>query len=217
MDRKEGVSVFFAYLPTDAGPDFYTNFYATLPLPIQQQLNRYYREQDRLAGIIGKNLLRYGLRKLGLEATALEAMQYTATNRPYLAHDPWVDFNLSHSESLVVCAISVVARVGVDVEKEKAISLVNFQASFSGRQWETLESSAHPQKLFYQLWVQKEALVKADGSGLGVPFAEIDMMENTSLLQQDRWFLTRLEIDPLYCSWLACSKKVAVTTEQVVF
>jgi len=211
------VLVLFAYLPLKVGTDFYTTYYTRLPLPMQAKLSHYYRQEDQLAGIIGKNLLRYGLNKLGIASSVLEAIQYTASSRPYLPLFPKIDFNISHSGSLVTCAISLTVRVGIDVEREKEVAIIHFQSSFSSSQWQMLENAANPQKLFYQLWVQKEALVKADGLSQAICFTDIDIKENMSSIHKRRWFLSPLAINPLYCAWLATDCIGNILTEQVFF
>jgi 4'-phosphopantetheinyl transferase len=79
-------------------------------------------------------------------------------------------FNLSHSGQLVVCAVSRLAAVGVDVELPRAGV---DSAALARRFFSTAETAALaglPQaaqaERFYHLWTLKEAYIKLTGQGL---------------------------------------------------
>ena len=84
-------------------------------------------------------------------------------------------FNLSHSGSYAVCAVSD-APVGVDIEvRRKNTNLKVAKRFFSQAEndyidsFETLESR---EDAFYRIWTLKEAFVKATGEGLSRPLNE---------------------------------------------
>jgi 4'-phosphopantetheinyl transferase len=168
-----------------------------------------------VAGILGKYLLLCGLKKLGFSSTHIESLEYKKNNRPHLSSLPHLDFNISHSGSLVVCALSTNVRLGIDVEKQKPVNILNLKEQFSPGQWEELENASDPVKLFYQYWVQKESVVKAVDSEYLIPFAEIDIQPNRATINNKVWYLTSLNIEPSYCSWLTTDCLADIVMEQV--
>lgn len=82
-----------------------------------------------------------------------------------------LDFSLSHSEGWALIAVSRVREVGVDVEiiKKRASLEAVAQRFFSQAEAERVGSATDAGDgggIFYQLWVLKEAVLKAWGSGL---------------------------------------------------
>jgi 4'-phosphopantetheinyl transferase len=96
--------------------------------------------------------------------------------KPALAHDfgaPPLAFNLSHTDGLVACAVARNAEVGVDVESvERATDSRDIaERYFSESELAELDACPQEQRAarFIELWVLKEAYLKAIGSGLAHP------------------------------------------------
>lgn len=92
------------------------------------------------------------------------------SGKPFLAGNLPLQFNYSHSEDLLIMAVSEGYELGVDLEQIKpeiehsTISRHFFSPDEMG--WlQTLEPEDQV-KAFYYLWTCKEAVLKADGSGL---------------------------------------------------
>ena len=77
-------------------------------------------------------------------------------------------FNVSHSHGLVAFVMDEVP-VGIDVEKLKIIekNLVNFISNDSEMQY------IHDGKSFFEIWTNKESLVKALGTGINKKVSSI--------------------------------------------
>ncbi len=89
-----------------------------------------------------------------------------------------VFFNVSHCETLAAIALCDAGEVGVDVESAAAVAgpppLIASMASPAESAW----LCAHPDvadRALARLWVRKEAVLKAVGSGLGTPMVGIDL------------------------------------------
>lgn len=135
----------------------------------------------------------------------------TETGRPYFKECPWLDFSLSHTTGLVVCALAVGAgagvapRVGVDVEspvnEEKAVRLAN--RFFQPAEKEYLRASGDIPRAFAEIFTAKEAYGKYLGDGLAVHLgddtARADFAENAKI-----WFF-RYRVGG-YCITLCQSK-----------
>ncbi len=99
-------------------------------------------------------------------------INYTASGKPALTNSPW-QFNLSHSQHLILCAIAEGGAVGVDVEHR----LRSCPMERIMRRWAKADSFQSWQKLpqpqqseeFWRWWTQQEAIAKALGTGISRP------------------------------------------------
>jgi 4'-phosphopantetheinyl transferase len=84
-----------------------------------------------------------------------------------------LQFNLSHTDKLIVMAVTLNNDIGVDVEyvsrKRKTIELAD--RYFSTVEAEHLHdlSKEKQRERFFELWTLKEAYIKACGMGLSIP------------------------------------------------
>src|SRR5215510_752841 len=120
---------------------------------------------------------RAGLRKilanvLGESPEPL-VFSYSARGKPSL-HDhegpPGLRFNLSHSEDVAMLALSWGIEVGVDLEAEGEdhLSWEMAELTFNAVEieWLNEHSATDFPRAFLELWTLKEAVLKAEGSGL---------------------------------------------------
>ena len=138
-----------------------------------------------------KNILNMGsLAAAAQSLAALEALDFllteecvlkrTADGRPYAANLPHVDFSLSHSGVLSVCALACggeyAPRVGVDIEKEyeKNPDKLVFRF-FSEGEKNYYSLSENKKKAFTLLWTRKEAYLKYTGEGLSAALSSFDV------------------------------------------
>jgi 4'-phosphopantetheinyl transferase len=92
--------------------------------------------------------------------------------KPYLADNPELVFNLSHSVNTMVLAVAWNCQLGIDIEvcKQRAnfSALVNkCFAEEEAAYWNKLPEDQKSRE-FYRFWTRKEALVKAAGQGLSL-------------------------------------------------
>ncbi len=99
-------------------------------------------------------------------------------------------FNLTHTEDLVACALTRVGEIGIDAELTTRTVEVDAVARhfFSDQEKEMLAGLAEMERRakFFELWVLKEAYLKACGAGLS------QSPESVSLdsVRADGWQLT---------------------------
>ena len=88
-------------------------------------------------------------------------------------------FNLSHSNSLAVVAVTRVAPVGVDLEYKRALpdweSVARRFFSPSENQQLSCVAGLERQDAFYCCWTRKEAVIKATGEGLSARLDSFDV------------------------------------------
>lgn len=97
---------------------------------------------------------------------------YNAHGKPEILHAAKLQFNLSHSGDLALLAVGKGFPMGVDIEKYSARPYKGIAKSlFSEQEYE--EFIKVPQALkpaiFFHVWAQKEAFIKACGLGLSYP------------------------------------------------
>ena len=109
---------------------------------------------------------------LNIEPQQLE-FQSDAYHKPSIRGDSPLCFNLTHSESVALCAVTEGRPIGVDVERVHPIAEMDAIASTHFAQAEYRQFSRLPSQdkeaAFFALWTRKEAFVKAVGQGLLYP------------------------------------------------
>lgn len=134
----------------------------------------FHRKQDRLNYMVGRFIIRSILsREEGILPCDLEFL-YTTDGKPFVSGlSKKRYFNLSHSGTCVVCAVSEEGEVGIDVEK--VIDGDN-HTSIAGRYFtdsEYVDICSNPiidrSLRFTKYWTLKEAFGKACGLGLQIP------------------------------------------------
>jgi 4'-phosphopantetheinyl transferase len=87
-----------------------------------------------------------------------------------------------------MCGVSP-TRIGVDVELMLPIPLVIFKSDFTPEEFMHIQQAPNPLLAFYTHWTQKEAMLKAMGTGLSIPLIDITLKNNVSYYQQNPWNL----------------------------
>ncbi|MCB9231836.1 MAG: 4'-phosphopantetheinyl transferase superfamily protein [Bacteroidia bacterium] len=183
MDKR--VLILFSRITQPFSPEKWQELLALVPAQQQEKILRYHRWQDRHLGLVGKLLLREGLLAFDLSPELTEKMTFNAWDRPEIPGD--MDFNLSHSGEMVVCALSRAGRVGIDVEQIQQIDFRDFQKQMTESQWEDIRSGEHLLGKFFQYWTLKEAVIKLDGRGLSLPLMQLETDFRRAWLGQQSW------------------------------
>jgi len=86
-------------------------------------------------------------------------------------------FNVSNSQSLALCAVTLQHEIGVDVEFVREARDVEILAArfFAQQEIQDLHSIPEAERLkaFYHCWTRKEAVLKAVGDGLSIPLDQL--------------------------------------------
>jgi 4'-phosphopantetheinyl transferase len=126
-----------------------------------------------------------------------------------------LQFNLAHTDGLVVMAVGRTPRIGVDVERiDGRVRLAVARRYFSTAEADALEALPADQRdrRFRRLWTLKEACLKAVGTGIsgglgGMTFHFEDdgvRFERASDPDASRWAFREFEVDGEYLVALAC-------------
>lgn len=136
---------------------------------------RFYFDQDRHRFLLTRALVRGVLSRYAGQPPERWRFTTNAYGRPELLDPPpgVPQFNLSHTEGLIVCAISAGGQLGVDAERvvpERArIDLA--RRFFAPSEADAIERTAGPRQAerFFEFWTLKESYIKARGLGLALP------------------------------------------------
>lgn len=174
---------------------------STLPHPFHQRAKRFHRWQDRCATLLGRMLLLEGLQKIGLSNTDLNTIYYSDFGKPAL--DGPVYFNISHSGSMVACALTDQGEVGLDVELLRPINLDDFRDWTDPPPWEATANPKEKLNYFYDFWTLRESVLKADGHGMSIHPKEIRVANQHAWVNHKSWCVHPLHIHPDYRAHVA--------------
>lgn len=172
-----------------------------VPFNVQSQILKHRKWEDKQRSLFGKLLLITGLKSLGLISYSLKDLKWTKFRKPYF--DNVTDFNISHSGEYTICAISNTNKVGIDIEEIQDIPLYGFESQFSKKEWEKVLNAENSLRSFYTLWTQKEAFIKAIGTGLYFPLNEVFIENNKIIWDNKEWLLEEINLDQRYISYLS--------------
>jgi 4'-phosphopantetheinyl transferase len=197
------------------------NLQQTLDGNERARAERFYFKRDRNHFIVAHGLLRVILsRYLNIEPGDLRFC-YSPYGKPMLAKEFDGDrlrFNLSHSHSLVLYAVTRARDIGIDIERIRPDLAYEQIAEgfFSPREVAALRTVPTSRQLgaFFNCWTRKEAYIKARGEGLSLPLDRFDVSlapgEPAILLstvgdphETSRWSLRELDLAPGYVAALA--------------
>src|SRR5262245_13021698 len=104
------ICIYYAYFEKLPGEKF-AALLNDLPQNIQERIKKFRRWQDAHAVLTGRKLLSTILsdERTGL---SLDNVMYSSTGRPYFNEK--VDFSISHSGNIAVCAVSTGSKIGID-------------------------------------------------------------------------------------------------------
>jgi 4'-phosphopantetheinyl transferase len=143
-------------------------------------------------------------------------LSYSAHGKPSLANAPVnIEFNVSHSDDLLVIALCLNQPIGVDIEKEEPqFPVMQIAARFfcqsEQRALAALEGERRL-RAFFQIWTAKEALLKANSLGFSVDPSKVEVALNplrfisgeSGDAESRRWHLSALTLEAGYSGALA--------------
>ncbi|PSB57325.1 4'-phosphopantetheinyl transferase family protein [Chamaesiphon polymorphus] len=121
-----------------------------------------------------------------------------------------IQFNLSHSRDRAVYGISAKDPIGIDIEYIHPLPAADLVDRFFSPAEQAIFHSLpldSQQAAFFHAWVQKEAYLKACGTGLSTPLDRIEVSIDPStpaaiisVPTNDIWHIQKLEISAEYAS-----------------
>lgn len=177
-----------------------------LPFHWKEKIISYRRWQDRQASLYGKLLLVEGLKNIGIYLNNHIEFQFSDNNRPSLP-DLGIDFNISHTQGIVVCAISEEYKVGIDIEMIREVGLNYFTETMTLTQWKEINSEPDRYSTFFKYWAIKESVLKVDGRGITLPLDIMEVHDDSIQLDSGKWYVTSLDIKEGFMAYIATEIK----------
>lgn len=158
----------------------------------QDSIQRLINSRDRVSSLVGLHLLKKCVLDEGVPDFQLANIKYPESGKPYWqsANADKLDFNISHSQDLIIVAMSRTMRVGVDAEKKRTLKSLNFKMVMSAGELEQIQQTPD---LFFDLWSKKEAVVKAaDTSGIS-RMRDVFLCNERATLDEECWHLRAVD------------------------
>lgn len=199
------VKVYYTYFKEQLNEPLFAKYLGLLPQEMQQKIVRFRHWQDSQASLFGKILLSRGLADLGL-SYPLSEIKYTNYGRPYFNQE--IDFNISHSGGCIACAFTTTGKIGIDIEEVRPVGIQDFKSIFHEEEWSDITTSAHADYTFFHYWTTKEAIVKAEGTGLNIPLKKILVKNEASVLNDVTWYHQSISWYENYMVKIASDRKL---------
>lgn len=155
----------------------------------RQRINRYRLRKDAQNSLLGDILLHYALRQYFIhnEDVSFGTNEY---GKPFLKSHPNIQYNISHTDNYVACAITKDIPVGVDVETVKPIELDLAERFFTKNEYKYIANCPLEQQMqcFYRIWTRKESYVKMIGKGLTIPLNSFNVLKNKDIHYEEFLF-----------------------------
>lgn len=148
-----------------------------------ERANKFMFANDNKTYTVCHAILRLILARLLKASSSLLDFEYEENGKPFI-NNKEIEFNLSHSKSHCVIAISPL-QLGIDIEVPK--KLVNFddvvKKVFTQKEQDLIYTSSDPAKTFFTFWTRKEAVIKATGKGITSYLNEFSVCNGTNNAQ----------------------------------
>lgn len=124
---------------------------------------------------------------------------------------PGVSISLSYSGNLVMVAGTIKGTIGVDIERLNIVNFGSFNNVYLPQEWDYVLDSIKPLEAFYEIWTQKESIVKADGRGFMIEPERVDTFEGRINLSEDhrQWNVISMKLLNCYIVSLACDNSIS--------
>lgn len=165
--------------------DEYNKWFSLMSEEKQAKVNRFYFDDDRKRTVAGEMLARKAVAKrCGVSEESI-VFGKNENGKPF-AQNLDVQFNISHSEDMVVCVVAD-NPVGIDVEKIRQIDLKVAKRVYTQDEIDYLYGGDETAILerFFELWTAKEAYLKFLGCGIVDKLNEMYVNTENVLVQKD--------------------------------
>jgi len=179
---------------------------------------RFIHEADRERYVVAHGVVRDLLSRylnIDPEALAFVTNKFGKPDLVSLGDRPPLRFNLAHSGDLVLCAVTLERRVGVDVERVRTdydvMELaINQFADDEVRALRNYSATERP-NAFFRCWTRKEAYIKARGEGLALALNQFAVTVSAEEIPKvcwssdevdaaKNWTMVNLETHPGYAA-----------------
>lgn len=219
MDKGE---VHLYYIPIKDRQRDLTRYRSLLSDREKGRADRYRFHESQERYVLGRGILRDILSGyLGMPPQEIEIAK-RATGKPHLPSSP-IQFNISHSNQCMLCAVTQTTPIGVDYQGVYEISHMETLVGsfFSPREQDRFHDTPEHKRrdFFFKTWVRKEAFMKATGLGFHLPSHCFSIsesgngglnvqIEDRPSIHGQQWSIQDLNVQPGYQAALALKGEV---------
>lgn len=138
----------------------------------KKRAHRFHFPRHQRRFIVARAMMRKILANYLDEKPEQISFEYNKQGKPFITHMSKIEFNLSHSGELALLAVGQNASMGVDLEffSERPYDEIGRNLFSTAERTELARQNFHIKSLiFFHIWAQKEAFIKASGLGLSYP------------------------------------------------
>ncbi len=169
-ETLDATSVHFWWVDLACGDAERQCYLDSLPAEDQVAVLRFSTPNLQRRATVAKAVTRQILAAYLSEDPASLVFDKNAHGKPNVTHSQGLQFNLSHSGECMLLGVCLGEELGVDVEyTARNVDVLPIAERFFHQEEVAAIHAAKPadrQDLFYEIWVKKEAFVKAKGRGL---------------------------------------------------
>lgn len=201
------IYIYYSYISEDNCESLFENELPKFSPDYQDRIRSYRRWQDAQLSLLGRVILFKAIEQIyNYDPSSKEILQ-TKYNKPYFKDDP-VQFNISHSGEIVVCAICEKSLIGIDIEIISEISIEDCKWQMRENEWDAIISSDKIEESFFNYWTQKEAVIKANGLGLTIPLTTFEVLDGIAQINDQKFFLKEIKIDERYKCYISSDRDI---------
>ncbi len=196
------IYIYYSYLSHENHKNLLKNELVKFPTDFQEKIKQYRRWQDAQLSLLGRIILLRAIKEIYNQDYQNKKIHHTKYNKPYF-EDNSIPFNVSHSGSIVVCAINDKSEIGIDIEMVSTIEIDNFKSQFTEGEWNKILFSNNKREDFFEYWTKKEAVIKAHGHGLSISLQSFEIIENATIINNEKFHLQEIKIEKQYKCYIA--------------
>ncbi|MCT3306072.1 4'-phosphopantetheinyl transferase family protein [Lactiplantibacillus pentosus] len=134
-------------------------------------------------------------------------LAYRRLGQPYFPSQPKLGVSVSHTAQFVLVALGP-GPLGIDVEQVRPRDFTAIQRAFTSAEWRLLQAQPKlaRQRIGWQLWTAKEAVLKLVGCGLTQAPRRVevlDLKQGVVRYQSQLYRLRPLALPAMYVGWVA--------------
>ncbi len=185
------LSVQFVRLPQGLGTRDLRESFHWLSQDELASYQRFRNDRRKVEYLVGRVLAKSMLEEITGVRVRGVALANGAYGKPFLpGYERQLDFSISHTTGLVVCAVAARKQVGVDVENTERDCFEVMQYAFTEAetQWVLAHlESGDKRREFNSIWTRKEASLKASGRGMAASPASCPVPLSPGVVQDARF------------------------------
>ena len=196
------VVLFYTFISQNA-PEEMDIFFRTLPGELRFSISQYQNQKDKQARVLSKFLTEKLFHQFYPDYQLdWKRLRKDENSKPYLEGYHF-NFSSAHSEDLCVVCASVNDRCGVDAEILKPLDVSVYKDFLHSEEQDYLLKGQNSVNDFYNIWVRKEAVLKASGLGISKELNEVNTLPDCIQVNGQDFFTNEVFISELYKVFVA--------------